>query len=90
MIRSFIRLFHVVMCNDSARTTIILGSTQQLYQRTKSILTYQLSFIGKGVATCFDLHRVIIRQIYRNVILVIELFFLIWIYIIKIFYNLFR
>jgi hypothetical protein len=30
---------------------------------------------GKGVTTCFDLHRVIIRKIYRNVILVIELFF---------------
>jgi hypothetical protein len=39
----------------------------------KSTLVYHHSFV-KGVATCFNPHRVIIRWIYRNVLLVIELF----------------
>jgi hypothetical protein len=39
-------------------------------------------------AACFDLHKVIIRRIYKNSILVLELCFSIWIRIIIIVYHL--
>jgi hypothetical protein len=57
--------------------------------KNKSILTYQHSFIGQRCfATCFDLHKVIIRRIYKNSVLVLELCFLIWFYIITIYFIL--
>jgi hypothetical protein len=67
-------------------------SAQQSYQRTKTILTHQHSFIWQRrhyIATYIDPYKVIIKQIYRNVILVTQLYFLIWFHIITIFCHLF-
>jgi multisubunit Na+/H+ antiporter MnhF subunit len=57
--------------------------------KNKLILMYQHLFIGQRCfTTCFDLYKVIIRPVYKNSILVLELCYLIWIHIITIYFIL--
>jgi hypothetical protein len=55
--------------------------------KTKSILIYQHLFYGERCfPTYFDLHDVIIRRIFKNSMLVLELcFYLMWVNIITIY-----
>jgi hypothetical protein len=60
---------HPVVCHITAFYGTVYIT---IISTNKSIQTYQHLFIWKGVATCFDLFKVIIRLIYRNVILVTD------------------
>jgi hypothetical protein len=45
-------------------------------KQNKSILIYHLSFtVQRCSATCFDIQEFIIRRIYKNSILILELYF---------------